>query len=785
MCQCVIRVFPRMCTRSLTVESRRRAEGKCCCARKRQKATESELSCSDARYGREPGVPLRRVSPVDRDGVRRVTGIKHARDRDGADAAIELESVHEFFCVLFVCVSAAVLNLCTSFVTGLCLVQREFISMCYKVLCVTDLLSFVLSGLFHQWGQPPVSQGPPYVEIIEQPKARGMRFRYKCEGRSAGSIPGEKSNDTTKTHPAIKVHNYSGPLRVRISLVTKNQPYKPHPHELVGKDCKHGYYEADLQERRIHSTKFSIWASETSHHISRCFLFGLTDARSWEAPSCGRKPFVSRLQRCLCFDPFAERSADSFLSFSFQNLGIQCVKKKDVGDAVSFPEPKIWEEEYDLNAVRLCFQVSITLPGGDLYPLEPVVSQPIYDNRAPNTAELKICRVNRNSGSCRGGDEIFLLCDKVQKEDIEVRFFQDSWESKGSFSQADVHRQVAIVFRTPPYRDTNLTEPVRVKMQLRRPSDREVSEPMDFQYLPSDPDEHRLMEKRKRTEGMLQNLKLNSIITGSSMPADRRPFSVSVKPQTSSFFPPAPGQLFAAPAQTSRKPEPPTSTGDAWKFLQSLTVDPQPKAAPANTFTSHSTAPAGLAQDFSTVNLSDLNDFTLTNFITSDQMSAPVAAEPVQSAAATVSQEVHNMFATGPFRVDGDDELPEFPSFSEVQGSDVDNINIEDFQALLVQSGLPGEAGLGMGKPACHGSAASDAQEPAADHAGNGSTWMSFPPSIANLIQNESMMENAAPPAPAATDLDDLEVLNSIDDDRFMSIFTSSNQVGFLSGHPT
>lgn len=34
---------------------------------------------------------------------------------------------------------------------------------------------------------------------------------------------------------------------------------------------------------------------------------------------------------------------------------------------------------------------------------------------APNTAELKICRVNRNSGSCLGGDEIFLLCDKVQK----------------------------------------------------------------------------------------------------------------------------------------------------------------------------------------------------------------------------------------------------------------------------------------------------------------------------------------------------------------------------------
>lgn len=74
-------------------------------------------------------------------------------------------------------------------------------------------------------------------------------------------------------------------------------------------------------------------------------------------------------------------------------------------------------------------------------------------------------------------------------EDIEVRFFQDSWEGKGTFSQADVHRQVAIVFRTPPYRITNLSEPIRVKMQLRRPSDREVSEPVDFQYLPADPGE--------------------------------------------------------------------------------------------------------------------------------------------------------------------------------------------------------------------------------------------------------------------------------------------------------
>lgn len=181
---------------------------------------------------------------------------------------------------------------------------------------------------------------------------------------------------------------------------------------------------------------------------------------------------------------------------------------------------------------------------------------------APNTAELRICRVNRNCGCVKGGDEIFLLCDKVQKgtsiccshsdwidqyfnhillcnqmccpscfisiyllhsvhvvewvlvrhrprapspcmsiyrsipvipssiflsDDIEVRFFTpNGWEAKGSFSQADVHRQVAIVFKTPAFYDTSLTESVTVHMQLRRPSDQEVSEPLDFRYLPDD-----------------------------------------------------------------------------------------------------------------------------------------------------------------------------------------------------------------------------------------------------------------------------------------------------------
>ncbi|XP_017293446.1 proto-oncogene c-Rel [Kryptolebias marmoratus] len=309
----------------------------------------------------------------------------------------------------------------------------------------------------------------PAIQIFEQPKQRGMRFRYKCEGRSAGSIPGEKSSDNNRTYPSVQILNYCGKGKVRVYLVTKNEPYRPHPHDLVGKDCKDGFYEADFgPDRRV---------------------------------------------------------------IAFQNLGIQCVRRREVKDAIvqritrginPFGVPKeqlLQMEEYDLNVVRLCIQVFLQDENG-LYTraLNPIVTNPIYDNRAPNTAELRICRVNRNSGSVKGGDEIFLLCDKVQKDDIEVRFFSlDGWEARGSFSQADVHRQVAIVFKTPSYYNTSITEYVTVHMQLRRPSDQEVSEPMDFRYLPDDKDPYGYNEKKRKyvmkmsslTGGLGANLGLN------------------------------------------------------------------------------------------------------------------------------------------------------------------------------------------------------------------------------------------------------------------------------------
>ncbi|KAM9809601.1 proto-oncogene c-Rel isoform 1-T1 [Syngnathus typhle] len=298
--------------------------------------------------------------------------------------------------------------------------------------------------------------GEPAICIFEQPRMRGMRFRYKCEGRSAGSIPGERSTDNNRTYPSLQILNYSGKGKVCVYLVTKNEPYRPHPHDLVGKDCKDGYYEAEFgPDRKV---------------------------------------------------------------IAFQNLGIRCVKKREVKDAIlqrisrgmnpfNVPQEQLLQtEEYDLNVVRLCIQVFLQDENSHYTrALNTVVSNPIYDNRAPNTAELKICRINSNSGSVKGGDEIFLLCDKVQKDDIEVRFFSsDGWEAKGSFSQVDVHRQVAIVFRTPPFYNTSITESVTVHMQLRRPSDVEVSEPLAFRYLPDDKDPYGNNKKKRSRENLMR-----------------------------------------------------------------------------------------------------------------------------------------------------------------------------------------------------------------------------------------------------------------------------------------
>ncbi|XP_072287882.1 transcription factor RelB [Pyxicephalus adspersus] len=306
--------------------------------------------------------------------------------------------------------------------------------------------------------EPCHNSAQPTLIIKEQPKQRGMRFRYQCEGRSAGSILGESSNDQNKTLPTIVLLNCEGIREVHVSvcLVWKDHPYRVHPHALVGKDCHDGICEIILHPNE----------GETEH--------------------------------------------------CFSNLGIQCVRKKEIESSVKARlklgidpfNAGMWRhhEEVDLNVVRLCFQAWYILPATQRMTIGPVLSEPVYDKKSTNTSELKICRMNKEYGRCEGGEEVYILCDKVQKEDIKVMFFDNSWEACANFSQADVHRQIAIVLKTPPYHDLHIRDPARVQVCLQRITDGIRSDGVTFTYLPREGDSYGLQRKRPRMSSPLEDL---------------------------------------------------------------------------------------------------------------------------------------------------------------------------------------------------------------------------------------------------------------------------------------
>ncbi|KPJ06840.1 Embryonic polarity protein dorsal [Papilio machaon] len=278
----------------------------------------------------------------------------------------------------------------------------------------------------------------PTVRIVEQPASKALRFRYECEGRSAGSIPGVNSTSERKTYPTIEISGCSGNAIVVVSCVTKDHPYKPHPHNLVGRE---------------------------------------------------------RCERGVCTVK-AELSGDSTL-VSFSNLGIQCVKRKDVDAALRTREElrvdpfktgfshRAQPQSIDLNAVRLCFQVFVTGERGKVrLALAPVVSDIIYDKKA--MSDLHIARVSHCTGPAGGRMTMILLCEKVTGQDTAVVFFEKEneevvWEAAAT--NVHVHKQAAIAFDIPPYRDPAPRDNVKVYLQLKRVTDNARSNAVNFEYI--------------------------------------------------------------------------------------------------------------------------------------------------------------------------------------------------------------------------------------------------------------------------------------------------------------
>ncbi|XP_056422435.1 nuclear factor NF-kappa-B p105 subunit isoform X2 [Hyla sarda] len=319
----------------------------------------------------------------------------------------------------------------------------------------------------------------PYLEIIEQPKQRGFRFRYVCEGPSHGGLPGASSEKNKKSYPQIKINNYVGQAKIIVQLVTNGKDVRLHAHSLVGKHCEDGICSIAVgpKDNVVGFPNLGIL------HVTKKKVIEILEARMWDAFKKGYNAGLlvnPELSYPYSADrPFTEREKDLIRQAAYQ-------QSKDI----------------DLSVVRLMF--TAFLPdsnGGFTRRLEPVISVPIFDSKAPNASNLKIVRMDKTSGCVTGGEEVYLLCDKVQKDDIQIRFYEEDenghiWEGFGDFSPTDVHRQFAIVFKTPKYKDVNICRPASVFVQLRRKSDYETSEPKPFLYYPEIKDKEEVQRKR-------------------------------------------------------------------------------------------------------------------------------------------------------------------------------------------------------------------------------------------------------------------------------------------------
>ncbi|XP_018307507.1 nuclear factor NF-kappa-B p105 subunit isoform X1 [Mycetomoellerius zeteki] len=316
--------------------------------------------------------------------------------------------------------------------------------------------------------------GEPYISVLVQPMEK-FRFRYKSEmvgthGSLLGVYNGRKRNKNNV--PTVKLHNYLDKAIIRCTLVTTDEDLRiPHAHRLVRR-----VDSADIGDP--HYMEVSSQNDFTAEFVGMGIIH------------TARRHVKDEIVRKLREEALEERKRSNIDA----TLNLR-------DDAQIKADAEQYQKTINLNSVSLCFQGFIK----DEHNIMRPITAPVYSNSVNNlksalTGELKICRIDKYTSSCEGGEEVFILVEKVSKKNIKIKFFElddddtEIWMDYGRFSELDVHHQYAMVFRTPAYRDRNITSPKEVFIQLERPSDSYCSEPIKFTYKPTD-----RMIGRKRT----------------------------------------------------------------------------------------------------------------------------------------------------------------------------------------------------------------------------------------------------------------------------------------------
>jgi len=321
------------------------------------------------------------------------------------------------------------------------------------------------------YASPPHPQevGQCYIEVVEQPEEK-FRFRYKSEMQGThGCIHGSTYSKKNKTFPTVQVHNV--------------------PHHVSTVRLRVGLYTTDGHQHHVHKVMWKT-ASDTEQDFLECNVERSQAFRhTWQGLGIihtSRKNIESTLN---------SRITKLFL----ENKGVMENRPTHLLRLSDVEELKIKEDAHKLgklvtdklNTVVLGIE-AFWIDNGIYRPLSPMTySDTINNLKNPSTGELKICRISACAGTCEGEEEVYIFIERVKKGDIRVRFFELNedeekvWEEMADFQEQDVHHQYAIAFKTPRYRDVDITADRGVYFELYRPSDGAVSEPKAFRYKQS------------------------------------------------------------------------------------------------------------------------------------------------------------------------------------------------------------------------------------------------------------------------------------------------------------
>jgi len=316
---------------------------------------------------------------------------------------------------------------------------------------------------------PPPLFGVCHIQIIEEPEEK-FRFRYKSEMQGThGCIHGRSYTKKAKKFPTVQLQNVPidvQTVRIRVALYTNEKPRNHHVHKVMWKqasDAEENFVEFDVSRTQGFR---QTWQGLGIVHTSRKHV---------------DETLFNRIKKV-----FLEQKG---ASTNNPNPSLTDAEELQLKSDAATMGKKVTDK---LNTVVLGFE-AFRVQNGIYRPLcSMAFSNPINNLKNPSTGELKICRISSFAGSVNGGDEVFIFIERVKKGDIMVRFFELDkdeeriWEDFGEFQEGDVHHQYAIAFKTPAYKDQNVTQDIGVFFELFRPSDGAFSEPKAFRYKPAE-----------------------------------------------------------------------------------------------------------------------------------------------------------------------------------------------------------------------------------------------------------------------------------------------------------